>query len=413
MNKTLKKSAISALLLMALLCLMTACSNVGATTSSASTVPIITVPSKSAPHGKPTVTSVTTTTSNTTNTAKATVPLLAIRMLDETHGWALTKNQILRTTTGGTTWQDVTPPKANLNVFSKGDFYNNQYAWIVSPPLDPNTNQVVIWYTANGGQSWGHTIISTFYTSGADYPHFLSTTNGWLLLLGSPGAGQRPSAVYHTTDGGRSWAQVLVQKSQQYSVIRANGLSFKDAQNGWITGDASASQGASSLPPLTVTHDGGATWQAQALPSLPAIGASDGGLATSTPPVFFGNNAVMPVERENASQVNIVLYTSADGGKSWSVSTPLIVPTTTPPSVYVVDPQHAWATIGDSVYATANAGRTWSIVSHVASIGNISFVNDTTGWAIGNPASQTSNQIILDKTTDGGVTWQKINYTIN
>jgi len=154
-------------------------------------------------------------------------------------------------------------------------------------------------------------------------------------------------------------------------------------------------------------------WQIQNLPALPA--SSTGGLATSTPPVFFGNTGIMPIERVSSSQAILVLYDSYNGGQSWSMTTPLTIAISANEaasdlSVYVVDTQHAWATINNSVYATTNGGQSWSLISHVASIGDMSFSSDTTGWAIGNPASK---QNILEKTTDGGKTWQPINYTIN
>ena len=338
-------------------------------------------------------------------------------MLDATHGWALTNSQVLTTADGGRNWQDVTPSKAVLNVFSKGDFYNNQYAWIVTPPLDPNSSKVFIWYTSNGGRSWHDTLITTFYSSGADYPHFLSTTNGWLQLLGSPGAGQRPSAVYHTLNGGRSWTQVPVQiSSGQYSVVRANGLSFRDAQNGWITGDGGAYDAATTLPPVDVTHDGGKTWQPQTVPALKA--SNDGGLAISTPPIFFGKNAVMPIERTGSTHLLVVLYVSHDGGQIWYTTTPLTITLSANPpwssfSIYTVDPEHTWITTGSNVYATMDGGKSWSIISQLAFGGDMSFVNATTGWVIGNATSQKNKQNFLEKTTNGGKTWQKINYAIH
>jgi len=413
MKKLQPKTIVSILLLTAALCLMTACSNISGTTGSNSTTAATVVTPTTGAQVDPTSTLATTNTSSTANTTKSTAPLLGIRMLDTTHGWALTANQVLKTADGGTTWQDVTPSKASLNSFSRGDFYNSQYAWIVNPPLNPNSNQVYIWYTSDGGQHWNDSMITTQYASGADYPHFLSISNGWLQLFGSPGAGQLPTAIYHTTNGGQSWTQVQVQASGQYSVVRPDGISFKDAENGWIAGDGSAYPSATTLPPVDVTHDGGVTWQTQNLPALPA--SSTGGLAISTPPVFFGNTGIMPIERVSSSQATLVLYDSYDGGQSWSTTTPLTISISANEaapalSVYVVDAQHAWATVNNSVYATTNGGQSWSLISHVASIGDMSFSSDTTGWAIGNPAS---NQNILEKTTDGGKTWQPLNYTIN
>ena len=41
-------------------------------------------------------------------------PLIAIRMLDAMHGWALTDNSILKTADGSISWQDITP--ANVSI---------------------------------------------------------------------------------------------------------------------------------------------------------------------------------------------------------------------------------------------------------------------------------------------------------
>jgi len=79
-------------------------------------------------------------------------PIIAIRMLDTMHGWALTDNSILKTADGGISWQDVTPANVSIHQIFGGDFMNAQYAWVTT--IDQKNFSVGILHTTNGGRTW-------------------------------------------------------------------------------------------------------------------------------------------------------------------------------------------------------------------------------------------------------------------
>ena len=370
-------------------------------------------------------TSVTTTSSNGSSNS-STDPLAAIRMLDQTHGWALTQSSILHTVDGGLHWQDITPANTNLSGWSKGDFLNDQDAWVVTP--QELLYSISVLYTTNGGKSWQSSTIQTTLSAATDMPHFLNPSNGWLQTFGEPGMSQLPSAIFHTTDGGQHWKQLgsANQSDGSNAVVRASGISFSDIQNGWESGDGSGAAVNPAQPRLEVTHDGGQTWHSQSLPALPGAGKDD--MVETTPPVLFGKNGLLPVQDQDFTPpgstgvqgIGLDLYVTHDSGQTWTPTKFITTKGYQGPSsfiVYVADMQHVWAASGTDLYATSDGGQSWTRLPQPPQrISELSFIDFNNGWAISsintttdNTKNQPSN---LLHTTDSGRTWQPINYSI-
>ncbi len=330
--------------------------------------------------------------------------LMSIHMLDKTHGWAMTQSSVLKTADGGLHWQNVLPANAfgTATVWEvHGDFLNDQDGWIVAAVGTMDT--VMILHTMDGGKSWQHSSIHTPATS--PDVKFLNASDGWIQSYQVAPTTVR--ALFHTTDGGQHWNQVTSSNPPNLKDI----VFFSDGQNGWEAGS-----GAGPQPPLEITHDGGQTWQSQSLPALP--GADKSATLSTKPPVFFGNNGLLPVQDNIASQpgsqsssIGIDLYVTHNGGQTW---TPTQLVTSNIPSnkklmpftIDVMDMQHAWAILGTDLHATSNGGQSWTkLPSAPPSITELNFVDANTGWAI-TPTN-------LLHTTDGGHTWQPINYFID
>src|SRR5689334_8683503 len=176
-------------LLMTLALMLAACSNAGPPSGSSPTpVAQATTPPSQPGHSTP---------APDTGTPKPSVPLTWIRMLDTNNGWALTATSILKTSDGGVHWNDVTPGNAALNQYARGDFLNQQSAWIAIPPSKqvegPGIN---ILYTTDGGQDWHSAHIPDPLVATIDVPHFLDTQQGWLEASSSPGAGHAGSDLW-------------------------------------------------------------------------------------------------------------------------------------------------------------------------------------------------------------------------
>ncbi len=352
-----------------------------------------------------TVASGTTPTVPATATAvpETTVPLTAIRMLDQTNGWALTKNSILKTSDGGQTWHDITPSGFQLNAQSTGDFMNDTYVWVAT--LQGST--VTVLRTSDGGSNWQSATFST-QQQGVDRPHFINTSDGWIATVTAQGMYHEDEEIYQTTNGGQNWTLVASTANAASGLPTGGnktGISFMNTTTGWATADIPA-----IYSWLYKTTDGGKTWHNQAL-TAPS-GVTNVGEFVTTPPVFFGTTGIMPVQLFASGHSGVDLYVTHDGGQSW---TPTQFTSITSQNVYVVDLQHAWATATTTsnstiVYATSNAGQSWQQVSTLAQpVGSLSFIDNLHGWAIGQASSSTP---LLWSTSDGGHSWQSITYRI-
>jgi len=376
--------------------LLGGCSVTGSISSPQPTVVPTTSPQKST--STPSIIPSTSTVSS-----KPAVPLTAIRMVDTQHGWALTASSILKTTDGGLHWKDVTPANAGLNQDARGQFLTTQAAWIAIGPANQQEGPgIAVVHTMDGGASWQRSLINDPLVSRVDVPHFLNTQQGWLELSSTPGAGSAGSDLWHSTDGGETWTKLSSNKSSSgLNLGYVTGISFRDAQLGIATGNLGAG-GDNTVPSIALTHNGGQSWQTQALPHL--LGGYVNPMNTSQPPVFFGNVVVLPVTITTESGPVLVLYRSNDGGVNWLQTSAAHLQAE---DTYVVDANHAWATDTPSgtLSSTSDGGNHWSLTSNTAyHLNALSFTDAQNGWGV------TSNQLL--QTTDGGKTWQQISYTI-
>ncbi|WP_338247103.1 WD40/YVTN/BNR-like repeat-containing protein [Dictyobacter halimunensis] len=392
---------------MALVLLLSACSNAGssASTPSAGTTPTATAQANATPTSSSTTTADSSSTgSNSGSSSKPTVPLTAIRMLDAQNGWSLTASSILRTSDGGAHWKDVTPANAGLNKDAKATFMNGQYAWIAIPPANMQEGAgITILRTSTGGTSWQSSKINDPRVSIIDMPHFLNAQEGWLEASSTPGAGHAGSDIWHSTDGGQTWTQL--SSNADSSGLRlgyVTGISLKNSQTGIATGNLGAG-GDNSVPSIALTQNGGKNWQMLSLPHL--LGGYTEINTNSQPPVFFGNTVIMPVSVSAQDNPDLlVLYRSNDGGQHWTQTSVVHIAAT---NTYVLDANHAWATDTKTgkLYSTTDGGDHWNVASNAAyNLQALSFTNASTGWGV---SSQS-----LYHTTDGGQTWQQIQYTI-
>ncbi|GCE21725.1 hypothetical protein KDK_55250 [Dictyobacter kobayashii] len=339
-------------------------------------------------------------------------PLTSIRMLDYSNGWALTDSKILKTRDGGWHWQNVTPSGTVLNRLAKADFMNSQYAWVANIAVGGN---IEVLRTADGGIHWQQVQIAN--TAGAyltDMPHFLNANDGWLSFSVAYGMSSGILGdVYHTTDGGLHWSK-LADYTQVLQGLyingQASGISLKDANNIWYTEDPfdmNNLTGASTLDHAfaSVSHDGGKSWHLQQFPTIPGLKNAH---YTTTPPLFFGQQGIMPVYvyTPDRSVSGLCIYTSNDGGNHWYTQQ---FTNFTPNMVNLADPAHIYADTRDGrVFATNDGGLHWFQVTSTGVIGDLSFIDSHDGFFI----TATSNQYLL-RTSDGGHNWQRINYTIS
>jgi photosystem II stability/assembly factor-like uncharacterized protein len=362
------------------------------------------------------------------------VTLTALEMLDATTGWAIggvgsLGNHVLRTSDGGETWADLTPPEPasastspGFLIDAHGYFPDAATAWVVYGTVDTSVPTAIqVWHTADAGLTWagsepidaGDLGVSDFFAP-SDL-HFVDADNGFFLAHLGVGMNHDYIAVYHTADGGATWTAVFGPQSDGPQSCGKTGLRFVDAQHGWLTGDC---QGVAPGLFFYATSDGGATWTPASVPP-PADGADlftreDAGCGTNSLTVFDAQTAKLSVAclilSTDPIATQAYVYTTTDGGAHWT-SSPA-------PSrgLTFLNPQLGWSlplTLGFdnppfALAHTTDGGLTWTNVAAVKWYGQPDFVDEQIGWNVAHTADTTS----LVRTTDGGATWETLSPVI-
>ncbi len=152
--------------------------------------------------------------------------LRAVQFLDAYTGWAAgTADRILRTNTGGQTWEVVLSPGsggAGGQGTYKTDFFDlyamsSGTCWVVG-------SNGTVTYTNNGGNSWAEQQPGA--TSLLRGVHFVMAHQGW--IVGDNGF------VALTYDAGLNWSQVPIPGL----TTNLNAVHFHDSNTGWIVGDS-------------------------------------------------------------------------------------------------------------------------------------------------------------------------------
>jgi photosystem II stability/assembly factor-like uncharacterized protein len=340
-----------------------------------------------------------------------------VELVTPTTGWGLTTwssdptqpvQHIIRSTDGGHGWVLVTPPdytpgRGFLILYAR----SASEAWAsVNGTGIVSASSAPLWHTADGGLTWR---ASSIATSNPSQITFIDDRHGWIAaspLGGTPG--QFLVEVWRTTDGGASWVQI----SPTAPVLgRTTGLGFRDATTGWA---AAGAPGSTAF--LSVTHDGGATWQPQALPSpIPTIIQGEVTSTEVLPPAFSNaSEGILPVQLgTGAGSGTGVVYLTHTGGSTWSLGP--WAPGWCEWSLNASGQQFMACSPSPSstgasgtpatLYRLSATQTRWEPIpidptsqSLLRAITELDMVSATTGWALSSSAG-------LIATADGGHTW--------
>ncbi|HEV7859272.1 MAG TPA: YCF48-related protein [Pyrinomonadaceae bacterium] len=229
--------------------------------------------------------------------------------------------------------------------------------------------------TTDGGASWNVMHRPTEDTLRDLY--FSDEQTGWLVcernIYKLKTVDEPRTYLMNTTDGGATWKLVnVIGKEVDARLVRAL---FTGGDRAWAFGENGA---------LYTTHDGGANWQRQRVPTRHLL---LGG-------AFLDQNQGWLVG------AGATILQTTDGGETWR--TDLIeMPGVRLTSASFVDKSHGWAVgTAGQVFVTMNGGRTWRAqVSNVeADLLDVKFLNETEGWAAGSEGT-------IIHTTDAGGHW--------
>jgi len=266
---------------------------------------------------------------------------------------------VWKTTNGGNTWKPifddvhvasvgavaVAPSDPNVVYVGTG----NQSGWSFTPGNG-------IYKSADAGRTWTNVGLRTSQYIGAIVVDPRNPNAAVVAVQGSRGDTPGERGVYRTTDGGRTWANVLADGSAGASEVHADYADPQIVYALFSTG-AGAGRGPAAAPPAgTGAHksvDGGVTWKPVAGGGLPD------GARISTMTVASGTHgrrlyALAGTGGRGGGMRG--LYRSDDGGESWTLGTRQLA--SGGGKIYA-DPQHpdVMYVMGTAIYKSTNGGR--------------------------------------------------------
>ena len=354
--------------------------------------------------------------------------------------------ELIETQDGGQTWQTVfTAPDQNYWTYSAAvSFAGAQDGWFYYK--DSQTWQGYLYRTADGGKTW--TEQQSQLASGRDVagpPTFITAQVGWLPT--NAGAAPYTSGLLITRDGGQTWSSVGLSQNMSWSL---NGVSMVSGQLGYAVGGGGAQQAGF----LVKTTNGGRTWT-QLLPSLAPTGAvafsdaqhgigigltsdpqavlqtSDGGTTwrevSRAPGQVQAVSLVTPqtgyILGSQSGGQTAPLWRTTDGGRSFATAGQVTVPGTnflaTNPYLRFFNRLQGIALVENYpdvvLESTADGGKTWTTVyDQPAASGTVeqfSFSSAADGYMLTTVPGATSQQpstVTLASTADGGHSFQTV-----
>jgi photosystem II stability/assembly factor-like uncharacterized protein len=346
---------------------------------------------------------------------------ISIDMASVTTGWAPGD---LRTTDGGAHWTDVSPKalragEPNLpgqqTVYppTYTDFFlDADHAWLARTYESSKAciDHITVFRTVDGGQTWHTSAPIAPRLSPGSYPQlvltFVDAQHGWLMVTAT-----KASLMYRTQDGGQTWRDVSSAGPQCAAMI------FSTTSIGWSS--CGSAFGGGPVATLSVTHDGGVTWQDEALPTSQGCQCSVG------LPIFF--DAMHGAARGYGNNGDGI-YTTSDGGVTWRVTAfavagtafapggfepyPAIVGFEDPANFWIFTTPPGWDKGGvptDWLYHSADGGATWQLVQRDTLVAfpsspvGISFPDSMHGYVV---QTDQNGAPQVAATSDGGHTWR-------
>ena len=348
----------------------------------------------------PTATPLPTSTPTPEPTMPVYPNLTYIKMVDETYGWGLTNNLILRTSDGGLNWQYVIPAGMIISELPiRGYFLDANTGWIWISNL-PDGSRGVLYRTSDGGQNWQ----SSEAPFGSPNLQFLDIMNGYANWSPGAAAGSSTLELFQTIDGGGTWVKVYAIDPKRGDAAgelpfsgQKSGVIFRDLNHAWATG-SSPMEGYTWF---FASQDSGKTWRHQGL-KLPA-GFEKGQVNLDPPRVLNAQEAILPALIVT-DQPRRFFYFTRNGGDTWRI----FQPTGDGPYDFI-SIKEGWVWAGGMVHSTKDGGKTWTDQPNNVDVSlfalQIDFINSLTGWALLQDAGRVAR---LYKTVDGGATWSAL-----
>ena len=299
--------------------------------------------------------------------SNTTAILWAIQFLDANNGYACGETgTVVKTTDGGTTWfaVNISTPNPVKDIF----FITASEGWAAVGDVNNSTGSGEIWHTIDGGLSWAQQTPST--TEARLGVAMASSSTGWVV-----GSKNGPLNIDATVNGGTNWTNQTDANIFGWT-YKIDALS---ATTAFVIGRA-------FFPSVTgfiiKTANGGNTWTQNNTGTIPFLNGMD---MVNADTGFVAGDAG-------------TIMTTTDGGTSWTNQTSGT--TDTLEDVSFVSSSSGWACgFSGTIRRTVDGGSNWTgETSGVPEALHSVFALDTTTvWAAG------SNGKIIKRTVGTGI----------
>ncbi len=235
-----------------------------------------------------------------------------LRMTSLSIMWAATLKTVLRSTDAGRHWSDVTPsPNADPVLFAVDD----SAAWAAYGGF--TGGPYVIYRTTNGGGTWLQAT-PPLQRGGIVQLYFVDRAHGWATVSLGAAAGSEGIAILRTIDGGASWSVIAQTSDPTTAQSSPSGLSF-GCDKGFVAFGSTTvgvipNECAGGPATLYRTTDGGFHWGLISLAQLDNRGGA-AGLGYS-PTFLTSTDAILPASSyAAANQATPSLLVTHDGGR--------------------------------------------------------------------------------------------------
>jgi photosystem II stability/assembly factor-like uncharacterized protein len=290
-------------------------------------------------------------------TVPVTMPIIGIKFIDTSKGWACTgtfnvldTGFIMNTTNGGTNWNIQLRYPAMK--FTDIEFINQNTGYIAGNQND--SARTKLFTTTNGGLNWSYiSMVTNMYI---DDMQFLNKDSAWEC-----GSSAGPD-VRTTTDGGNTW------------VVRTNGI-LSATQRIFFLNYNTGFCGANNNV-LYKTTNAGLNWIS--LSAFPELVFS----------VFFINNSIGFTGLAGGK-----VGSTTNGGLNWFIQQPFAINSNNTTDIYFIDNNTGWAGTGwfQKILKTTNGGINWGYQLVPTGSVKISIADNMHGWAADIGISNTNN----------------------
>lgn len=285
--------------------------------------------------------------------------------------------------------------------------------WFVDPMIGWAVNSDgKILKTNDGGVSWRQQFQTPIVRNRPIYLRsvgFANPLNGWV------GTVSQEQRLYHTTDGGDTWA--VVENLPENAPVKICGLSVVNESVIY----ASGTNDPADIPArMMKTVDGGATWTAWDMSEHATI-LIDNYFVNPDCGWVVGGKADQSIPKPSRDQViPVVLYTE-DGGETW-VNRVADLSSSFPLGEWGWKIQFLNEMVGfvslenfdqGAILKTTNGGKTWKRLrindpQENANLEGIGFIDENQGW-VGGWGDADFEGGFSSETKDGGQNWQDAN----